>query len=303
MSSFHSSIRRIMPRLALTNPWPGLVTAAFLSVFAVFWHPSDPARAQTQDLTDIGSTNSPLEIDADEGLEWRREEQVYIARGNAKAANGEVTVKGDVLSAHYRPDAEGKSQVFLLDVQGNVIIETDTEIAYGDHGQYVLDEERLELRGEDLKLVNKANKDTITARDSLEYWRGKQIAVARGNAEAFHEDKQIRADVLSAHFKPDDDDKLKVFQVVGEGNVEIRTATDFASGKSGVYYVAEDVATLSGDVKITQKENQLNGEYAEVNLATGVSKILGAPPGGNTPGRVQGLVQPNSNDNENNSGN
>ncbi len=254
--------------------------------------------AAQEEITDLGGGDQPLEIDADEGLEWRRDDKVYIARGNAVAAQGDVTVRGDVLSAYYRPDAAGKTEVFLLDAKGNVTIETASEIAYGDHGQYILDDQRLELRGGDLKLVSKTNNDVITARDSLEYWRGRQIAVARGNAEAVHQEKQIKADVLSAHFKADENEKLAVYQVVGEGNVEIRTPTDFASGKSGVYYVTEEVATLTGDVKITQKSNQLNGEYAEVNLATGVSKVLGAQPGGEDPGRVQGLVLPKPKDEE-----
>jgi lipopolysaccharide export system protein LptA len=43
---------------------------------------------------------------------------------------------------------------------------------------------------------------------------------------------------------------------------------------------------------VTQDQNQLNGEYAEVDLKSGVSRLLGAPPGGE--GKVKGLVLPGS---------
>jgi lipopolysaccharide export system protein LptA len=52
------------------------------------------------------------------------------------------------------------------------------------------------------------------------------------------------------------------------------------------------VATLVGDVKISRGENQLNGGYAEVNLNTGVSRLLGAPPDSDAKARVRGLLRP-----------
>ena len=37
----------------------------------------------------------PLKIDADQGIEWHQNERAYVARGNAKATRGNVTVRGD----------------------------------------------------------------------------------------------------------------------------------------------------------------------------------------------------------------
>ena len=46
-------------------------------------------------------------------------------------------------------------------------------------------------------------------------------------------------------------------------------------------------------MKITRDNNQLNGEYAEVNLATGISKLLGSVPGdAGSKGRVDALILP-----------
>src|SRR3546814_11258910 len=53
------------------------------------------------------------------------------------------------------------------------------------------------------------------------------------------------------------------------------------------------MATLEGEVKITQGENQLVGNYAEVDMATGISRLLGAPPGSaQQPTQVKALVLP-----------
>ncbi len=276
---------RILQRL-----WLLFLSAAWLCLAA-----SLPAGAQS--LGNIQQGDDPLEINAEEGIEWWRDQKVYIARGNAHAASGDLNVYASVLTAHYREDAAGDSEIYLLEAEGDVRIETPDDIVYGEYGQYIMDEARFEMTGSNLKLVSKKQQDTVTARDSLEYWEEKQVAIARGNAQANHEDKQINADMLVAHFKPGADDKTEIRQVVGTGNVKVRTATEFASGNAGVYYVKEEIATLTCNVKVTQGENQMNGNYAVVNLKTGISKLKAAPPGsscGNSPGRVDGLILPKS---------
>ncbi len=250
------------------------------------------APALGQGLSEIGKSDEPLEINADEGIEWHRDIKTYVARGNARAASGDLEVFADVLTAHYREGQDQSSEIYLLDLEGNVRIVSSNETVYGDRGQYILDEQRMELHGNGLKMESHDKVDVITARDSLEYWEAKQVAVARGNAIARHEDKEVRADLLVAYLKPDQNEQLEVRQVVATGNVRIRTPTDYAVGESGVYYVKEEVATLTGGVKITREENQMNGEYAEVNMKTGISKLTGGPPGQEGKGRVQGLILP-----------
>ena len=98
--------------------------------------------------------------------------------------------------------------------------------------------------------------------------------------------------VHNGHFRKDDEGHLVLEQVDAEGQVEISTPTDFVTSDSGVYHVDKELAELTGGVKITRGETQLNGEYAEVNLATGVSRLLAAPPGGETDTRVHGLIVP-----------
>jgi lipopolysaccharide export system protein LptA len=77
------------------------------------------------------------------------------------------------------------------------------------------------------------------------------------------------------------------------GNVLMSSDQSIARGEKGVYTVATGVAVLTGGVKITRGENQLNGEMAEVNLNTGVSRILsGGPQATGQGGRVRALFAP-----------
>jgi lipopolysaccharide export system protein LptA len=261
----------------------GLVTASLIV-------PAGAGPTQAQGLAAFKGGDQPLEINADEGIEWRRDEQLYIARGNAHAARGEISIFADVMTAHYVKTEKGKSEIDRIDVHGNVRIVSPTETAYGDRGAYDVVNGVLVLVGDSLRLESKG--DLITARDSLEYWEQKQLAVARGNAVATREDKRIQADVLSAHFEPDATDDLTLTRIDAFGNVEVSTATEYATGDKGVYYVEREFATLSGSVKITRDENQLNGEYAEIDLATGVSRLLAGPPGAKGPAKVRALVVP-----------
>lgn len=248
------------------------------------------APAQAQNLLSFGASDQPVEITADDGIEWRRKEKVYIASGNARAARGEIELFGDELSAFYRESADGSTEVFRVEAHGNVQIVSPNEAVYGDDGYYDVDRGVVALTGDALRL--EAGSDRITAKESLEYWEAKRLAVARGGAVASSGDKELSADLLVGHFRQDDEGRFVLKQVDAQGQVQISTPTEFVTSDSGVYHVDKQLAELVGTVKITRGETQLNGEYAEVNLATGVSRLLAGPPGGDGAGRVRGLLVP-----------
>ena len=247
-----------------------------------------PGRAQN--LLSFDGSEDPVEITAEDGIEWRRKERVYIASGKARAARGEIELFGDKLSAFYRDGADGSTEVYRVEAQGNVRIQSPNEAVYGDEGYYDVDRGVVALTGDALRL--EAGSDRITANECLEYWAATRLAVARGGAIASRGDKELSADLLVGHFRREDDGRLVLKQVDAQGQVQISTPTEFVTSDSGVYHVDREVAELVGAVKITRGEAQLNGEYAEVNLATGVSRLLSAPPGGQSDTRVRGLLAP-----------
>lgn len=281
------------------------------------------AAAQGLDLSQGG----PVDVTANDGIEWRQNEQVVVARGNARAVRDGTTVDAARLVARYRPQSGqparaaqpgetplgGGNEIWRLEAEGDVRIFTATDTATGDRGVYDMDQAVLVLTGRNLSYATP--QQTITARDSLEYWSQRRMAVARGQAVVVTSDnRRITADTLVAYFLEDPQpggaatparagvaqprpgtegtappppgqgrvDRIELF-----GNVEIRTPTEVVRGDRGVYSAGTGMARLLGEVRITRGDNQLNGREALVNLNTGVSRMVSAPGA-----RVQGLIVP-----------
>lgn len=274
-----------------------LLAALFLAV-------AGAAMAQPIDLSGGG----PVEITARDGIEWRRDESMVIARGNARAVRDGVTVDADRLIARYRPKAgaaatpapqvqgpgleQGSSEIWRLEAEGNVVIFTDTDRATGERAIYDMDQGVLVMTGSNLSLTTPDQH--LTARDSLEYWTARRMAVARGEAVATtSDDRTIRADVLVAYFQPKGagapgqaaDEAGKVERVEAFGNVEVRTPEEVLRGDRGFYVAETRIARVAGNVRITRGRNQLNGSLAETDMATGVSRLLAGPGA-----RVQGMI-------------
>jgi lipopolysaccharide export system protein LptA len=262
---------------------------AALLAFAIAGGWPDGSWAQSLDFGQ-GASESPIEVYADNGIEWEQDAQIFTARGNARAVRGDVEVRGDVLRAYYNNAATGTADIQRLDAEGNVKITTPGEEAFGDKAIYDVGNSILVLQGKKVKLISGA--DTITADRQLELWEKKHMAVARGNAYAVREDRRLRADVLAAHFKPNEDGKSTVHRFEAFGNVYIVTAGETVTAERGVYNVESGIATLTGSVKITRDLNQLNGCSATVNLKTGKSRLHACAGQSASGRRVQGLIQP-----------
>jgi lipopolysaccharide export system protein LptA len=165
------------------------------------------------------SQGGPVDITANDGIEWRQAEQVVVARGNARAVRDGTTVDAARLLARYRPQGgvpggaapptqpgetplNGGNQIWRMEAEGNVRIFTATDTATGDRGVYDMDQAVLVLTGRSLSLATP--QQTITARDSLEYWTQRKMAVARGNALVVTQDgRRISADTLVAYMLDD----------------------------------------------------------------------------------------------------
>lgn len=285
----------------------GLLFGVALAVLAISQAPD--AGAQAISLGNGGTGNQPIEIIARDGIEWNREKQQYIARGDARASQNGTTVEADVLTAYYRQGTSSRTEIFRYQAEGNVRIYTPTHRAVGDRAVFDIDTGVLVLTGNGLKLTTPS--EVVTARDALEYWDRRQIAVARGNALVLTQDgRRMKGDLLTAHFvdnnaKPAPQQAAKpgaqpppppraqqprqaaapvpgaqtggsqrLERIEAFGDVHVSTETEIAVGDRGVYHADTGIAVLAGNVKITRGQNMLNGDYAEVNTNTGISRLL-----------------------------
>jgi len=273
--------------------------AAALLAATLFTLPlAGPAGAQQMSSPSIGDPNAPLEIEADNGLELYQDRQLVVAKGNVVATQGTVVLRADILSASYE-ESGGERRVKRLDAVGNVRIQTGQERLYGEHATYDLTRELMVVTGEDMRI--ETEQQTIEADESLEFWGAEQRAVARGNAVVTQGTTSLRADLIEALLKTQDGGSRAgptaigvgegsgVERVRAWGNVRIRTPSEIVEGDEGDYDVVNQVAVLTGNVRISRGKNQLNGHKAVVDLKAGVSRLAGGD--GN---RVRTILFPNS---------
>jgi lipopolysaccharide export system protein LptA len=268
--------------------------------------PSPAIYAQSVAAPGFGKTgpndHRPLDIEAENGIEWQQNNEVYIARGNAKATRGTSTVYADVLLAHYRPapatgpkpaDASassGSTEIYRVEADGHVRLVTETQTIYGDHAVYDVDRATAVVTGRNLRLVT--TRDTVTARDSLEWYDEKQLGVARGDAVAVQDAKRLAGDVLVAQVVKPPNEASRISRIDAQGHVLVSTINEIARGASGVYNVDTGIATLAGGVTITRGDNELRGQYGVVDMNKNVSRLLSAPPGGAEAAPVQAIIAP-----------
>ncbi len=244
-----------------------------------------------------GKKGAPVTIEASKGIEWRQDKKVYIARGNATVNRGTITLRADVLTAHYRgKSGMGKSiggamtkaggNIWRVTAAGNVRITDGDKIITGGFGVYNLDTGVFALTGG--RIMMKTASQMITATGKLEYRSKDKTAIVEGNAVAIQDDKKVTADRFIASFQDGPDGKLQVKRIIAEGNVVITTKTELVSADRATYNHQTQIAEMIGNVKLTRGDSQLNGDRAVVNLKTGVSRLLARRGGG----RVRGLFIP-----------
>ncbi len=266
------------------------------------------APAHAQSLKFDGGER-PIDVTAQVGIELQQDNKRVIARGNAKAVQGDVTVTGDELIADYRTKADGASEVYRVFASGSVVMKSASETATGDSAIYDFDKGVLVLEGKLVTLINPEG--SVTAHQALQYWSNERVAVAEGQAFAEDKDKRrLHADKLIAFFREDTTPEAKgatktafaanrgdINLIQGFGNVRMETEKETVRGDRGTYNLETGIATLDGGVKITQNNNQLGGGFAVVNVKGGTSRLYASAKeagmsGVKENGRVSALIAP-----------
>ena len=299
------------------------VTAAI--GLALFFCGIPLSRAKAQAVA--AGDNLPVQIQSDSGIEWQQDAHLYIARGNAVATRGPSEVHADTLIAHYREakggNTGGNTEIYRIEAEGHVTLSRGAQTVVGDRAVDDIDQATTVVTGKGLKMTTPT--DVVTARDSLEWYDQKQVAVARGHAVAIRNGKTIKGDVLTAYMvktapaqakagaqggrlasapgKPvvtpaaaaggttggATEADLKISRVDAQGHVVISNALDTGRGDFGVYNAETGIATLIGHVVIERGKDVIRGQRGVMDLNNNVSRVMpgGAPAVPHQ--RVQGL--------------
>ena len=256
-----------------------------------------PFLLNGQQKINTTGNNSPIEIYAEEGIEWHQKTKKYVANGNTRAIKGDLELTSDVIEAFYEEKNGSESDIKLIKARGNVTIENnETLLTGGQNAVYNLDKDYFLIKGEKLNL--KSNGDELKARKKIEYWNKENIAVATGDAIAYQKKKYLlKAEKLVWYLEPDKTDKdYEIIKIMGFEKVIIETENEVAFSDKALYNKKSEICKLFGNVKLKRGENFLTGEYAEMNLKTGVSKLLPFPKGKlfKNEKRVKALIRKNS---------
>ena len=230
-----------------------------------------------------------VELTSEGGLEWDANKKTLTAEKKALVVRGDTAMGADKITAYYKDGENGKDgEVYLVRAFGNIVITTPKQSVWADSAVYEIEKSVIILKGNPVKLV--AGREQMTAR-VLELWQNADMAVARRNVMAQKDARRLEADVVKAYFVKRDG-KSQVERFEAENNVVITNDKEKVQGDSGVYLVDRETATLQGNVKISQGNNFIVGEVADINMKTGVSRLQMQTEKGKSKKQVRGVFVP-----------
>ncbi len=251
----------------------------------------------SQQLSNLSNNENPIEIFAEEGIEWHKNENKYVAVGNAKAISGSLSLKSERIEAFYTENEDSGMNIKEVKAKKNVIVEDrKMKITGGNYAEYKTLEDYFLIVGKNIILTSEAN--TLRSKEKIEYWRSKNVAIATGKAEA-KKDKEfvVLADKLVWYLK-ENKNKTTVKKILGFKNVSIKTNNEVAFSDKAIYNNETEICKLYGNVKLQRGESFLLGEYAEVDLKKGISKLLPAPGNSMKENKVKALIDKGGIDND-----
>lgn len=224
----------------------------------------------------------PLEIKADKALEWHRDDQKIIARGNVSATQGDASIRSNLMTATYEEgEKENKFIPQTLRAEQNVRIKTPDGTAFGDVATYDIKKKVAKLSGKKLRL--EADNLVLSAKKEFRYNIAKGRLYAVGDAKLTQKTKEgsntLQADTLSARFVRHNGRNRQLERMEANGSVIITTPTETITGDKGFYNRITNQAELSGNVKVIRGPNTLQGELATVDLNTNISTLSGGESG------------------------
>lgn len=224
--------------------------------FSLFYCFSCPVISSTKD-TIRAAQDLPLKIDSDQGISCDRNRNTCTAKGNVIAQKGIYLLYCDTLTTYMRKNKEtGKQEIWKIHALGNVRLTGAVgESATGHQGVYVVSSGKFTLLG-DLECKDDKGYGFIIKDTYLLKARKIILHVGQKNA---NNTRQI--EFIEAH-----------------DEVILSSPDEIGYGDYATYKPESKLATLNGKaVTIVREEGRLEGTYAEVNMETGISRMVNNP--------------------------
>lgn len=242
-------------------------------------------------------SSEPLIVEADDSLQWRREDRQYIATGNAIASQGDTVMQADVITADYLESSaesgdstdentEDKIDISRIVGEGAARLDNGGYSATAEKITYDLNQDMARLEGGKIKVTSQTG--SITATETVIYDRARKIMVAIGEAEILLQNGQrLNGDRIEVDINEAENDFTAIRAFGGAEVFSPNPAGDRQARAESIDYIQETgIATLEGNVKVFDGPNKMTGDKAVVNTLTGVSTMT------STSGRVGGVFTP-----------
>jgi lipopolysaccharide export system protein LptA len=235
-----------------------------------------PNWINSQQIINQKQNGEPVEIYAEQGIEWHKNDNKYLAIGNAIAKSGKMSVNSDRIEAFYEESDNSGMDIKLVKAHRNVVVtDENLKIVGGKLAEYNLRKDYFSIFGKNLILTSQENK--LESNNKMEYWRTKGVAIASGKAKAQKGNEfKIKAEKLVWYLN-ENDKKIDVKKIFGFENVSIYSNNEVAFSDKALYNKESGICKLFGNVKLQKGDSFLTGDYAEVDLNKGISKLLPAP--------------------------
>ena len=269
------------------------LTTIMIAICFAAMMPVDISGGTLAAIAQTTSQTAPntLKVEADQQLEWRRDDQQYIARGNAVLTTQEMTFKAETITADYTntPDNDtgdnegGKNRIISITGTGNAdIIYRDAQ-GQETHGQaemihYDRQGDILTLTGVSASGVIRVtrNGDMTEAKESITYNRASGVITNIGDtATRFTDGRQIFGDQAVTTIDAENGG-INTITVTGNARIlhpDQNGTIQEATGDHAFYDAAADTVTVTGNVILTEADNILKGSKAVMKIGEGTSVL------------------------------
>lgn len=209
-----------------------------------------PQAQSPQTPTALKSTaipsGTPIEIDAVQGIECDKDHK-KCKLFEATVRQGSLLLKGSLLNVSFET-AQGLKHVEGV---GNIFIQSGKEYEVKAH------------------------------QGSFDMPSGKAVLEKSVEAYDLIKNRHIRGDKAVFYFSQKENTQgeksskksLELQKAEVHGNVYIKTPQENAQCDEAFYEAQKDFVTLTGHVHIRNKDGQISGDRAEMNLKTGINKM------------------------------
>ena len=225
-------------------------------------------------------------VNAENSLEWNQKEAFYHAIGNAAALQGKQEIKAESLKAFYDPQTIERTITRII-ADGNASFADESHNGSGQKLNYDATSATYLLNGPDALISGPDGSGA--AEKTIIFKRASQIVELVEDAEIKLKDgRHLSGQEIIIYL----DEADNILRISAAGDVTIIQANgSTATANKADYNRAADSALLTGNVVVKDGETELAGDRAEVDFATGISKMLSDKSGGRVSGRFTRLKE------------